>query len=687
MRFERLLPVHYGITIFLSAFLLFQVQPIVGKMILPWFGGAAAVWTACMLFFQILLLLGYLYCHAIVRYLPPAAQSRVHLALLGLSLLALPLGLDPSWRPTGGEDPTLRILAVLALGAGLPYFVLTTTSPLVQVWFARERPAAVPYRLFALSNVGSLAALLSFPVLVEPLLPGRVQALLWSAGYACFAVACALLGWRAGRLGNAPPPVATAPAPNGRLRLLWVTLAAIPSLLLLAITSHLTENIAPVPLLWIVPLALYLVSFIICFEHPRHYRRRIYRPLLAVGLAGVALQGLLPGGQVPMLPGAAVHLFAFFAACMVCHGELARRQPAPVHLTGYYLMLALGGAVGGLFVGVLAPYAFNDSYELPIGLVALTVMVWGVLPSLEEGAGRMRPAVGWGLAASLIAAIGVLPVVHAWQGVSQVELTARNFYGRLKVQRVGVGEGAYRSLSHGRILHGKQFLTPERRTLPTAYYGPESGAGRAFAVKRTAGEPLRVGVIGLGVGTLAAYGRAGDKFRFYDINPLVVDVARRYFSYLPASPAVSAVVPGDARLALETESEQAFDLLLVDAFSGDAVPVHLLTQEAFAVYLRHLRPDGVLAVHVSNRYLRLEQVVKAVAESHGRAARLIHGEADVARQWSPSDWVLVSADPSLFAQPELRDVAAEIAPGERFPVWRDDYSSLLMALKPWARNL
>lgn len=680
MRADLRLSFLYGLTIFLSAFLLFQVQPLVGKMILPWFGGSASVWTTCMLFFQMLLLLGYLYSHWIVRFLSARGQSLLHIVLLGVSLLVLPLSPSDAWRPTGAENPTLRILGLLAATIGLPYFVLSTTGPLIQAWFARERPGVVPYRLFALSNFGSLLALLAYPVAFEPWLPTRWQSVLWSLLFAGFALLCGVLAWR-GRLGAAGRVAAgeATPPPGWRRRLAWIALAACPSILLVADTSYLTENIAPIPLLWVVPLALYLLSFIFSFERKGWYRRDVFLPLLVVGLGAMAWLPTLGVSALPLPVATTVNLAAFFVAAMVCHGELARMQPDPAHLTGYYLMLAAGGALGGFFVGVVAPYAFNSNYELSIGLVATAVVVAVVVIGRHPFALPRRRRAAWAAAIAGCGAITTLRVVDHIEELSGATATARNFYGTLRVFDDDEGPDAHRTLMHGQIVHGRQFSAKEREDQPTTYYSEDGGAGRALLAKAERG-PLRVGVIGLGVGTLVTYGRPGDTFRLYEIDPLVIDLARSRFTYLSRTRATTEMVLGDARLSLEREPAQGFDVLIADAFSGDAVPIHLLTREAFAAYFRHLKPDGVLAIHVTNRFLTLAPVVKAAAESFGRQARMVSVAADPDRLVYRSSWVLVSADPDVFTRGPLRGASVEIAARPGFRVWRDDYSSVFSVL-------
>lgn len=680
MKIDLRLTVHYGLTIFLSAFLLFQVQPLIGKMILPWFGGSAAVWTTCMLFFQAVLLLGYFYSHWVVRYLAPSRQSLVHGTLLLVSLLLIPVSPSLGWKPLGDENPTLRILGLLTVSIGLPYFVLSTTGPLLQAWFARERAGLVPYRLFALSNFGSMLALLAYPVAVEPVFPTLWQSYLWSGLYACFCAACALLAWR-GRKGVATVHQAehtdTAPAPRWTEKWLWAALAACPSILMVADTSFLTTNIAPIPLIWVAPLALYLLSFILTFERRGWYRRPVFVPLLVMSLGALAWLPTLGISDLPLWLTMGINLAAFFVACMVCHGELARMQPHPIHLTGYYLMLAVGGVVGGFFVGVVAPYAFNSHYELSIGIVLTgLVCAMAIIPRQTFARTWLRPAAVV-FSTTVLLAISWVRLQDHLEETTGAELTVRNFYGTLQV--FNSVQGQYKTMFHGQIIHGRQHTAPSRLDEPTTYYSPDSGAGKTIQIKAERG-PLRVGVIGLGVGTLASYGRQGDYFRLYEIDPLVIDLARNNFSYLARTKASTEIVLGDARLQLEREPAQKLDVLVIDAFSGDSVPIHLLTREAFAQYVRHLQPNGVLAVHITNRFLDLRPVVKTAADHFGKALRLVDSESNSEKLVLRSRWALLSSDPAFFKDARLAASTGVEAP-KGFRPWKDDYSSIFSILK------
>jgi SAM-dependent methyltransferase len=674
----------YAFTIFVSAFLLFQVQPIIAKMILPWFGGSASVWTTCMLFFQALLVGGYLYAHWSTRGLGARGQAILHTALLAVAAAALPIVPDASWKPAGDADPSTSILLLLAVAVGLPYFVLSTTGPLVQVWYSRAHRGAMPYRLYALSNVGSMLALLSYPVAVEPWLATRAQALVWSAGFVAFAAACAVLAWRSrGTTWEVAPGAAggAAETPGLGRGFLWITLPAVASVLLLAFTSHVSQNVAPIPFMWIAPLALYLLSFILTFDGRGWYNRKVFVPLLVAGIAGVVttLHSDFRHSELwVMLP---VQLGTLFVACMVCHGELVRLKPDPRHLTGFYLAIAVGGALGGAFVGLLAPRFFPDLWELPIGLVLAAALVAAVLAVDREsfsGVRSWRAAVlGMGLFAGAVGG-SLVWIYHDIAGGARV--MTRNFYAAMRVWDSGEGETASRVLTHGSITHGKQFVAPERRRWITTYYGETSGIGRAIEAMRKDG-PVRVGVIGLGTGTLAAYGRAGDAFRLYEINPQVIELALKQFTYLTDTSAKVETALGDARLSLEREAPQNFDVLALDAFSSDAIPVHLLTAEAFETYFRHLKPGGILAVHISNRYLDLKPVLREAAARFGRQARLVDEDSDDDRATYGSTWVLVSDDPSVFGRPPLESAAEPLESPRSVRLWTDDYSDLLGILK------
>jgi SAM-dependent methyltransferase len=679
-----------AVTIFLSAFLLFQVQPLVGKLVLPWFGGSAGVWTTCLLFFQALLLLGYLYAHLVVRDLSHRAQVRLHGGLLLAALLTLPLRLHPFFRPAGGGEPLGRLLLLLALTVGPPYLLLSTTGPLVQAWVARR--GRVPYRLFALSNLASMLALLSYPLVVEPFLPLKAQSWLWSAGFTTFVGLVYSLA-RANAHGVSPGEVEADPVdrPRTSLKLLWIAFAAVPSLLLMAVTTHLSTNVAPIPFLWVLPLALYLLSFILCFEGTRWYHRGLFLGLLPVLITLMSLS-LRPDFRSMDHPFEAIRSAAswlasvrgqvllfttgLFVACMVAHGELARRRPHPRFLTGFYLRLSLGGALGGGFVALAAPRLFTTYLELPLGLAAAAAVA-GLSLAWELGPNHRWQRILGGLFGLLALGLGI----HAFRldkNADKVMVArGRNFYGTLAVYD-NPGH-TWRALAHGTITHGGQFLDPTKADHPATYYSLDSGVGLAIASLDQ--RPRKLGVVGLGTGSLAAYGRPGDKIRFYEINPLVEPLARRYFTFLGRSKAATEVVLGDARLSLEAEAPQGYDLLAIDAFSSDAIPVHLLTREAFTLYFRHLAPGGVLAVHVSNRYLELQPVVRASVDAFGWKALVVDTDSDAEEGTYGSTWVLMTRDGGFFEHPAFLDNEDVKPLPSKALLWRDDFSNLFRVLK------
>ncbi|HYC71679.1 MAG TPA: fused MFS/spermidine synthase [Opitutaceae bacterium] len=759
----------YAATIFTGAFLLFLVQPLIGKYILPWFGGSPGVWTTCLLFFQSLLLGGYAYAHLTSTYLRPRAQAWLHLALLALSLAWIPIAPGADWKPLTGDAPTGRILLLLTACLGLPYLVLSATGPLVQRWFNLVHPGVSPYRLYALSNAGSLLALLGYPFAVEPLLGRDAQSWAWSAGLVVFALLCGACAWQIRSLSAPAPAPAAEPAPSSpeprpsadnpeappaAAVFFWIALPAVASILLVAITNKLSTDVAVTPFLWVLPLALYLLTFILCFDHPRWYRRGLFGALFAASCA-VSWHLLDEGPSAPLAQQVVGYAATLFVACMVCHGELYRQKPAPRYLTRFYLCISAGGALGGVAVALLAPRVFNDYHELPLGLWALAYFV-GVLAligrsrSLAAGsfAGTLGivlllPALrveadgtvaGWfgGWLGQIrafaeanwkeilgVAVLGFACLREGWRPVARqfdrrmaafplfmsillgvvfiIQATShthtaleavRNFYGALKVREYNkeLGEEHYYTLSHGITTHGLQFASGLRAILPISYYGPTSGVGRI--VDELPGDPGRhIGVVGLGAGSLAAYAVPGDRVRFYEINPEVIRLAHERFTYLETTAGSVSIVEGDARLTMEDElrrdAPQKFDLLVLDAFSSDAIPIHLLTAEAFVTYLRHLKHGGVIAVHISNRYLDLRPVVEGVAKHHGLHQITISDNPEDEKWWLyPTTWVLVSHDyDRLHSESLLNAADGPPDPDAETVLWTDDRASLVPVLK------
>ena len=768
----------FALTIFIGAFLLFQVQPLIGKYILPWFGGGPGVWTTCMVFFQVMLLAGYAYAHFSSQNLKPRAQVIVHLSLLVAALVFLPITPADSWKPQGGREPTLHILALLTVCIGLPYFVLSSTGPLVQHWFSRTHPGTSPYRLFALSNAGSLLALVSYPFFFETHLTRQAQARLWGWGlvaYVACSAACLLRLKLAPVKGGDQPPVAERQAPDSNnptpslVLFLWLLLPACASVLLLAVTNKLCQDVAVIPFLWVLPLAVYLLSFIICFDNSRWYVRFPFTLALMAAIAALCW-ALFKGGGASLYKQVAVYCGGLFVCCMVCHGELYRLKPDPSQLTGFYLTIATGGAFGGLFVGLAAPLLFTNYYELHFGLLLCAILFltvrlrewrvesanetatappdsylkpqnplwsmnsnyWGwlavTLPVLTFGAMewilfRMGKNSGetakvWifpihvagGVALGLnvayvgfrrlyknsrgsrvlvclwlslgVVALGIFMWMQMKDAGSEKIYRSRNFYGVLAVfdHRRDEPSERYFLLQHGRITHGLQFAALDRANLPTSYYGEESGVGRA--VRALAGAGRRIGLVGLGTGTLAAYGQPEDYFRIYEINPEVKRLALSQFSYLRKCAGKVDVVLGDARLSLEKEPPQNFDLLVLDAFSSDAIPVHLLTREAFELYQRHLKPNAIIAVHISNHYLNLEPVVANLASHFGYRTAMVETEETDEEWWLyASSWVLLSRSEEMLNSQVIRGGATALKTGKRVPPWTDDFTSLFQILK------
>ncbi|MCC6573778.1 MAG: fused MFS/spermidine synthase [Planctomycetes bacterium] len=766
----------FATAIFISAFLIFQVQPLLGKYILPWFGGTPAVWTTCMLFFQVLLLGGYAYAHLSIKKFKPRTQFIVHACLLGLSLVFLPIEPRAFWKPQGGEAPAFHILLLLCATVGLPYIALSATGPLLQAWFGRAYPQKSPYALYALSNIGSLLGLLSFPFVFEPIWGRHDGAVGWSVGFAVFALLCAGCAWMAYKSGardDAEKPLPQLP-PRPVHRVFWIALPAVASTLLLAVTNQMCIDVASIPFLWVIPLCVYLLSFIITFAGKFWYRRWVcifglVATLLFVpttltkgaeanmaeqigdvagwfmanknaGLDfGLALNQSLGGshqwiGGEPSITHAVspigwqigVWTALLFFSCMVLHGEVYRLKPGVSRLTSFYLAISIGGALGGVFVGLIAPAVFRMYLELHIALVAMPVLIllclwldkthWMHATPLQitrwwtQFRGRKfidDDAPVWAriryfhlVFVPMISAIVVLggemhrhtqhymgidvPEGGGAPSESDVIYAGRNFYGVLRVREyIDRHNGPETSLTHGVILHGMQFKDAAKRRWHTTYYASNSGIG--IALRCFPRRQQRVGMVGLGAGTITSYGKPGDYYRIYEINAEVVKLAKSYFTYLGDCEAKYEIVLGDARVMMEHEAErkefQDLDVLALDAFSSDAIPVHLLTREAFELYFKHLAPDGVLAVHISNRHLDLKPVVYGLAREFKYKTSYISNPSNDYFGVSGSHWVLVTRNEELLANEELREA-------EEFPevkldgvrLWTDDFSNLLQVM-------
>ena len=663
----------YAVTIFLSSILLFQVQPIIAKAILPWFGGAAGVWTICMLFFQVVLLLGYIYAHWISRF-RSRWQLLSHAVVLAGSLLLLPVFPDPRWRPMPGGSPLVGIGLLLLTSVAVPYFVLSTTSPLCQAWFATVNKAGLPYRLFAISNAASLIGLLGYPLAIEPFVRTHTQLFSWSIAYAAFAatgIVAMALTWV--RLPNTRREPHEPEEPVGvgiglATWTLWIALPACGSALLLSVTNYLCQDVAPVPFLWVVPLVCYLATFVLCFASESWYRPMVFRWALAPAFGALAAVSLLlPRVHLSVIVAAA--LSALLVGCLFCHGELVRIKPAPRRLTSFYFAMALGGALGGVFVGLVAPLIYSRYSELPVSLIACVLLAFCMAYGGASSAGYVRVTV-----VAILCVAMFFAVVEKRRGPDI--LRVRNFYGALRVTESNSDAGRMRTLFHGTTAHGAQLVTSGKELLPTTYYGPASAIG--VILGKSAGGARRIGVVGLGAGTLAAYATENDYVRIYEINPLVYGIAMNTFGFLRHCKGRYDVVLGDARISMQYEPNQNFDVLALDAFSGDSVPVHLLTREAIELYFRHLKPDGVLAVHISNRYLDLAPVVVAGCETAGRAVRVFSSGAEPKLGTTDAVWALATANTKILEGHYWRKGGGASA---RVKPWTDDYSNLLQIIR------
>jgi hypothetical protein len=735
----------FAVSIFLSAFLLFQIQPMIGKVILPWFGGTPSVWSTALLFFQVLLTGGYAYAYWLIGRSRRGALT--HIAVVALAVLILvflafqwtsPITPDPSWKPQDVESPVLDMFTLLLVSVGLPYFVLASNGPLMQAWFSRLFPDLSYARLYALSNVGSLLGLLAYPFLIEPYLSLQGQAWMWSIGFAIFGCLAVLIAFRSGRASPLPPPKPDSVQPSARpapaLMSLWIALSATASLLLLSVTNQISQEVAVIPFLWILPLALYLLSFILTFSGERGYNRKVYSVLFIVSAASTLFV---------MLNATALHVYwqilaycsLLFSACMLSHGELYLLRPGAAHLTTFYLMVSIGGAFGGLFVSLIAPLIFNGYWEFFVGLaMAIAILLSlrkspslrasakqsppspmslrdGAIPSRQspqrdgEIASRPRPRyTAFGATRPAVArddisaqtrfiffVFGLVTITLILVGTyfSGSLFSKRNFYGVIRVREELVGNPprpAY-LMAHGITVHGLQFVGLDR-ALPTTYYVEGGGAGLAILNHPRYGQGLKVGMLGVGTGTLAIYGRSGDVYRLYEINPVVTDLAEGgggYFSFVSDSQADVTMVLGDARISLERElaegRSQGFDVLVLDTFSSDSIPVHLVTREALGLYLEHLAPDGVIAAHITNLHLDLHPVFWGLAEHYGLSMVMVEYEGDADGGYA-SHWILLARDPALLNIPAIREQAADLSGySTDLRLWTDDYSNLFQILK------
>ncbi|MGX9427418.1 MULTISPECIES: fused MFS/spermidine synthase [Bradyrhizobium] len=736
---NRLVLIVYTTAIFVSALLLFSVQPLFTKMVLPRLGGSPAVWSVAMVFFQSLLLAGYAYAHYLMKLKSRAAPVAVHLLLLVAAMLTLPLAIQSGW----GDPPTsgyaFWLLGLFAVSIGLPFFALAANNPLLQAWFVRtgHPNGPDPYFLYASSNIGSFLALLSYPVLLEPMFTLRTQNLIWTGGYGLLILliaGCGVLLMRSSASAaalNLPVDDADAPAPSWLLRLRWIFLAAVPSGLLIAVTAHISTDVAAAPLLWVLPLSLYLLTWVLVFQSRPLFSHEFMLRAQPIAIACVVIL-LAVGGEQSLLLTLGGHQLAFFIIAMACHGELARTRPAAKYLTGFYVALSFGGMVGGLFAGLIAPFAFSWVAEYPI-LLALAALCrpsgggerlprWSawywpflavlavalIVPSystgtlfnwLDERRSWVIGAVGvlsallaltlnasrWKIFATVVVALLLLRAYPSDNG--RVE-TVRSFFGVHKI--VVTPNGQYHVLMHGTTIHGAERFkndngTPATgRPEPITYYHKDGGIGQAItAMRERKGAPLKVAVIGLGSGTLTCAAEPGEQWKFFEIDQTMVDTARdpKYFTYIQnCAPDLKPVI-GDARLTFAREPDGIYDLIIVDAYSSDAIPIHLATEEAMAIYKAKLAPQGAVVMHISNRHLELSSVVVGIAEANDLKSWVYSEDSGRDSEYIFSTSVVISARKEAdVGKLASSDSWTETEADEKQRVWTDDYSNILGAV-------
>ena len=690
-----------ALSVFLSAFLLFLIEPMIGKFILPGVGGTSAVWSTVLMFFQVLLTGGYAYAYWLTGHRSGRKRTMIHISLLAVSLvIMLVLGLTwkspvfprPGWQPASTENPIWEICKLLGVTVGLPYFLLAANSVLMQAWYRRMNLQRTPYFLYALSNAGSIVGLVGYVLIVEPGLTLREQGLTWSAGYLFFALLTgygALRSLRTSHQSGKEASREAVPSPGIGVGVLWLALSACASILLLSTTSQLTQEVAVIPFLWVLPLTLYLLTFILAFSGEHWYSRQafIFVFIVASILFGRAL---IFGSLMDVVSQIVFLSVGLFVTCLVLNAELYRLRPHANYLSSFYLYISIGGALGGIFVTFIAPSIFRGYWELPLGF-ALSWILFAFVHVFD----KVRATTWMRFINSALILYGViLAALLAYQYIdadlSDSLFTDRNFYGVVRVKKIQIGDPGMDAiqLTHGATVHGVQFVSEQLRDHPTTYYTEHSGIGLGILHHPQRGQGMRVGVLGLGTGTLAAYGQPGDIYRFYEINPMVIELAKGaggYFTFLEDSPASVEIVPGDARLSLERElangSLQNFDLLALDTFDSDSIPVHLLDEQAFDIYLQHLKPDGILAVHISNRHFDFVPVVWKLAQHFDLHMVLIENPENDPGGLS-SSWVLLSRDASSLGDPEVERYATRLdnyTPNIR--LWTDDYSNPLQILR------
>lgn len=689
----RAIAVLYGATMGLAGFLLFQVQPVMAKYILPWFGGSAATWIVCMLFFQLALLAGYAYVYVVTRPFRLAWQVLFQIALLAAALFALPITPADSWKPVASGDPTWRIILLLTFSVGAPYALLATTSPMLQRWLAQLPVKIEISRLFAVSNLGSFLGLLSYPFVFERVMSSQEQTWLWSVMFCVYAALlglCALVAWRKGAERVPGLDHVVSADKRGGPAILWIVYSALGSVLLLATTNQITQWSAVIPFLWIAPLSLYLLTFVIAFGSQRHYRRPAY---VAAFLLLASLSFLLPTPDTASTLAVAVvvQCLTLFSGCMICHAEMVRLQPEPARLPGFYLATSIGGALGGLLVALVAPLILADYWEQTLAIVFIAILALRLEATATSSWRR-----GWAPAIALAAAVFVLAL--GAQLISEISLSrdlvarVRNFYGVVKVLREEgeTPEEASLVMQQAGVDQGSQFIAADRRKEPACAFTADSAVGQAIfrnARRRSDPQaPIRIGIVGLGAGMLAALGRPGDVIRYYELNPAVKDLVDRHFSFVRDSDATVEVALGDGRLLLEREAaggrSQRFDVIVMNAFRGASPPMHLMTKEAFDIYLRHLEPDGVLAINFELDTLEVAPLHRGLAAATGMEVNWVETAGEDGCE-DPISWALYTRDKRFWEVPEIKAALSPWRDGSNSQLLWTDRNSSLMSIVPW----
>ncbi len=692
----------FAVSTLLGAFLVFQVQPVISKCVLPWFGGTPAVWTTCMLFFQLLLFGGYLYAHCLRTFCKPALHAIIHLTLLSTAVLLLPIQPSDAWKPSGSETPTIYLLWMLLAHVGLPYFVLSSTGPLVQAWLSYQDSSDRVYRLYALSNAGSLVALLSYPFVVEPILSVSQQSTTWSLMLCAFLLVIGMVAIKQFKVKQSSPEKFPEKTPektpqnnsiedhqrnalspvsvSWKTRLAWIGFPAMASTMLLVVTNHVCQDVAVVPFLWVLPLSLYLLSFIICFDSPHWYRPKLISVVTVFAVAAIEMKEMIP--EHFKLVSLVISFMVFLLGiCLMCHGEVARLKPPARLLTQYYTLLSAGGAIGGLIVAVFCPLLFDSFIELPISMILAKGLIFVLFVAVK---GWKVPAYDWERAYRLryfAAALVAAPMIGVINGGGDETVASeRNFFGMLRVLKNDNGL----QLVHGSTIHGMQ-RTGEHAQQPTTYYSSVSGVGRVTELLQERQDSLEIGVVGLGCGVLTSYGRQSDHFDLVEINPAVVDIAKKHFSFMQESESDLTHHLGDGRLVLERMTDKQFDLLVLDAFSSDAIPAHLLTIEAIKLFRSRLAESGVLAIHVSNSHLDLAPLVHRMCASVGMTARTIRSEGDKELCTSKAVWILITEPANkIWNSDRLADGTSPTQEQlKTAPFWTDQHHNLVSVLRAW----